>query len=236
MSTRHFSKTSGEPAPLSWRYAGRVPYDDAIAEQEIARRRVIDGVAGAETLLLLEHDPVITLGKSAEPRHLLASPELLARRGIAVRTSTRGGEVTYHGPGQLMVYLVYRIRGSVEEYLATVAGALAEVAATLGVSGASWRRDPAGLWLGEAKLAACGLHISRRVAMHGFAFNVDSDPAAWSLIVPCGLPAPVISLAQARAQRGLLPPPPVSTIAPVVAAHVCRALGRQPCPARTRVH
>jgi lipoyl(octanoyl) transferase len=108
---------------------------------------------------------------------------------------------------------------------------LAEVAAALGVPGAEWRRAPAGLWLGAAKLGACGIHVRHRVASHGWALNIDTPADAWRLIVPCGMAdACITSIAAQRAGRGLGPPPPMSTIAALAAGHLARALGYEATP------
>src|SRR5439155_11511771 len=109
----------------------------------------------------------------------------------------RGGEVTYHGPGQLMVYPVVRLRGVVA-FLERVAQAIADTCAALGAPGAAWQRDPAGVWLDGKKLAACGIHVARGVSVHGFALDVDTPPQAWRAIRACGLAARQISLSQAR--------------------------------------
>lgn len=210
---------------LPWRWLGTVDHAVAVAEQEARRDRVLAGDGAAQAVLLCEHPPVITLGKSADRSHVLASDDELARRGVTVAAASRGGDVTYHGPGQLMIYPVVRVRTGVVEFLAAVAGVLAEVAAELGVTGAAFRREPAGLWLGEAKLAACGLHLRRQVAIHGWAWNVDTPPAMWGLIVPCGLATPVVSLAEACRDRGLPPPPSVAVLATRVGPRLVERLG-----------
>ena len=160
-----------------------------LAEQLAVRERVWAG--GPGEILLCEHPPVITLGRSATPANILAAG------GIPVERIERGGEVTYHGPGQLMVYPVVRL-GSVVAFLERVAAAIADTCAALGAPGAAWQRDPAGVWLGGKKLAACGIHVARGVSVHGFALNVDTPPEAWRAIRPCGLDVPLISLARAR--------------------------------------
>lgn len=132
---------------LPWQWLGRLGYREGIARQQALRDRLLAGDRDAACLLLLEHDPVITLGRNGQTTHVLAAQDELAARGIEVVRTGRGGDVTYHGPGQLMVYPAVRLRGEVAAFLACVAGALARVAADLGVPGAHWRRDPAGLWL-----------------------------------------------------------------------------------------
>ena len=216
---------SAQPWQLPWRWLGRVDYAAGTAEQERLRERLLSGDASAARLLLLEHEPVITLGKHAKTSDLLIDPGELARRGIALSRANRGGDVTYHGPGQLVIYPVVRLRGSVVRFLETVAGALARVADQLGVPGARWQRDPTGLWLEGSKLAACGIHLRRRVTGHGFAFNVATPPEPWQLIVPCGMPAcRVTSIAEARSAAGLPPPPPVARVAEIAAPILCAAL------------
>jgi lipoyl(octanoyl) transferase len=174
----------GEPLASAW--LGRIGYAAAAEQQESLRRRVLDGDISAETVLMLEHDPVITLGRAAQPSHVLASPELLAERGVTLVRSTRGGDVTWHGPGQLVVYPVMRLQHGVLKHIEALAEAVVAVAAAHGVE-ARFRRDCPGVWVGERKLAAFGVHVHRRVAIHGVAMNVAPDLRAFDLIVPCGL-------------------------------------------------
>lgn len=180
---------------VPWRWLGRCHYAPVVGEMERRRAAILAGEESAAAVLLCEHEPVITLGRAARPEHVLLPESVLAARGIEVARSSRGGDVTYHGPGQLMVYPVVRLHRGVVAYLELVAGVLAEVAAELGVPGAAFRRQPAGLWLGDRKLAACGIHVRRGVAIHGYAFDIATPSEAWSAIVPCGLrEAPVVSL------------------------------------------
>jgi lipoyl(octanoyl) transferase len=148
---------------------------------------------------------VITLGRSADEANILDAGD------IPIERIGRGGEVTYHGPGQLMIYPIVRL-GSVVRFLAQVAAAIAETCAAFGVPGAAWQREPAGVWLGGQKLAACGIHVARGVSVHGFALNVDTPPEAWHAIRPCGLDVPQISLVRALG-------------APVAVEQVARDLG-----------
>jgi lipoyl(octanoyl) transferase len=211
--------------PLRW--LGRVGHADAFAEQEARRERVLDGDDGAQALLLCEHTPVITLGRSADRGHILAPAAALATAGVEVVQTDRGGDVTYHGPGQLMVYPVVRVRGGVVALLERIAGALAAIAAELGAPGAAWQRDPAGLWWGGAKLAACGLHLRRGVVVHGWAFDLATPPAMWSLIQPCGLATPVVSVETIRARRGVVGEvPSVAAIADRFGPSIADAIAR----------
>ena len=207
-------KADPAPAPV-WRWLGRLAYAAALDQQERARRDLLAG-RGPETLLLCEHDPVLTLGRSARSEHVLATAAVLARRGISHRHTSRRGDVTYHGPGQLVGYPIVRLRGGVIGHVTAMARAVASVLAELGIA-AEWRRDTPGLWVGAAKLCAFGVHVHRRVAIHGFALNVSADLTAFDLIVPCGLPgARVTSIAA----LGVAPPP-----LPLLAARVAFAFG-----------
>lgn len=204
-----------------------MPYDAGIAIQRAQRDRLLMGERDAAGLLLCEHEPVITLGRHATTASILVSDHERAAAGVALARADRGGDATYHGPGQLMVYPVIRLTGSMVGFLSAMAEALAETAAELGVPGAAFSRDPAGLWLGPHKLAACGLHLHRRVSTHGFALNVATPPEMWRLIIPCGLrDRGVTSLASERAARGLGPPPPIEQVAALAAPRLCAALAR----------
>jgi len=187
----------------TWQWLGRADYRQALADQLAARERVWAGEPGV--VLLCEHPPVITLGRSATEANILDAGD------VPVERIERGGQVTYHGPGQLMIYPVVRLR-SVVEFLASVAAAIAETCAALGVPGAAWQRDPAGVWLHGKKLAACGIHVARGVSVHGFALDVDTPVQAWRAIRPCGLDVPQISLARALG-------------APIAVERVARELG-----------
>jgi len=189
--------------PTTWQWLGRADYRAVLADQLAARERVWAGEPGV--VLLCEHPPVITLGRSATEANILDTG------GIPVERVERGGQVTYHGPGQLMVYPIVRLR-SVVGFLERVAAVIAETCAALGVPGAAWRREPAGVWLGGRKLAACGIHVARGVSVHGFALDVDTPPHAWGGIRPCGLDVRPISLAEVLG-------------APIAVEHVARELG-----------
>ena len=187
----------------TWQWLGRADYRRVLADQLAARERVWAGAPGV--VLLCEHPAVITLGRSAAEANILDAGD------VPIARIERGGEVTYHGPGQLMIYPIVRLR-SVVGFLASVAAAIAATCAAFGVADAAWRRDPAGIWLGDHKLAACGIHVARGVSVHGFALNVDTPPDAWRRIRACGLEVPQISLAGARGT-------------PIAVADVARELG-----------
>ncbi len=205
-------------SPARWSWLGRVPFAATARQQERLRAAVIAGV-GPETLLLCEHGPVITLGRSARRANVLASTATLAARDVAVVETARGGDVTYHGPGQLVGYPVVRLRRGVVGHVTAMAHAVADVLAGLGIA-AVWRRDRPGLWVGDAKICAVGVHVRQRVAIHGFALNVSNGPDGFDLIVPCGLPdARVTSIA--RELRGAAAIPPLH----LLASRVARAFG-----------
>lgn len=163
-------------------------YDEAWALQ----RRLVDERLRSEipdTLILLEHPPVITLGRSGTPEHLLGSETELEKRGVAFVETDRGGDITFHGPGQIVGYAIVDIdaRGrDLHRYLrdleTVVIRALAEFRIRAGRA-----QGLTGVWVGDAKVAAIGIRVSRWVTHHGFALNVDTDLSYFDLIVPCGI-------------------------------------------------
>jgi lipoate-protein ligase B len=164
--------------------AGRVPYDEGVRLQ--ARVRAArQAEAIPDTLLLLEHDPVYTKGRRSEPADLPMGDDWYRSQGIEVADTTRGGRVTYHGPGQLVGYPIMAI-GDVIAYVRAleraVIAALAEEGVVAGV-----REGLTGIWVGERKIGSIGVHVSRGVTMHGFAVNVDCDLQPFEWIVPCGI-------------------------------------------------
>jgi lipoyl(octanoyl) transferase len=179
------------------RELGRVEYGRALARQQelIAQRK--QGLI-ADQLLLLEHPHVITLGRNGHLENLLASDEVLSRAGIAFYPTDRGGDVTYHGPGQLVGYPILDLREwkrDVGAYVRGVEQAIIETLADFGIE-AGRIEKLTGVWVSERKIAAIGVHISRWVTSHGFALNVSTDLSYFQYIVPCGLTKPVTSMAQ----------------------------------------
>ena len=175
--------------PLDIRDLGAAAdYEATAALQE---QRLADRAAGRipDTLYLLEHSRVFTLGRSADARHLLWSEAACARRGIGRVETTRGGDVTYHGPGQLVGYPIVHL-GAAGLMLTAYVGGLEQVLiralAVFGVTGTRDARNR-GVWVGNDKIAALGIRISRQVAMHGFALNVAPRLADYRGIVACGL-------------------------------------------------
>jgi lipoyl(octanoyl) transferase len=208
-----------QPLQASW--LGRLHYDQAHALQLEIRDVVAAGVH-LPTLLLLEHDPVVTVGRRGELDDLRASPAELERRGVAFRRTERGGRATYHGPGQLVGYPLMPLRAlglDVTSYVCRVEETLIATVASLGVT-AERRDGQPGIWVGDEKLGSIGIAVSRGVAWHGFALNVDPDLAAFDVIRPCGLDLPVTSIARCRGFT-----PTVEQAAGVVADEFARVFG-----------
>ncbi len=174
-----------EPPLGEWAWLEHVPYALALRLQEHVRDQVAEGRA-ADTLLLLEHELVITLGRSADLANVLVSPETLREQGISVVRTSRGGDVTLHGPGQIVGYPIFRLRRGVRAHVKAMAEGIIAVLGFLGIQ-AEWRESQPGVWVGADKICAVGIHVRRRVALHGFALNVNNDLAAFQTIVPCGL-------------------------------------------------
>jgi lipoyl(octanoyl) transferase len=167
-------------------HLGRVAYREATALQERLRTRVQDGEL-SDLLLLLEHPAVYTLGRRSEPGDLPLSEDFLRAQGIDVVRTERGGRLTYHGPGQLVGYPVMHVP-NVREYVATMERAIVDAAGEAGVpAGTRDGREYTGVWAGDRKLASIGIHVSRRVSIHGFAINVENDLAPFEWVVACGL-------------------------------------------------
>ncbi len=201
---------------------GRVDYGEALAIQ----RRLVSArkeSAVPDQLLLLEHPHVITLGRNGQMRNLLASQEVLERAGIGFYPIDRGGDVTYHGPGQLVGYPILDLREWKRDVGAYVRALEQAGIYTLAGFGISAGRIPklTGVWVGERKIAAIGVHISRWVTSHGFALNVSTDLKYFQYIVPCGLTRPVTSMHQLGARAAL------AEVARVFSASFGRVFGRE---------
>ncbi len=175
---------------LEVRRLGLVPYADALALQRALVEERRTGRVG-DLLLLVEHPHVLTLGVRGDGgrSHILAPPDVLAARGIEVHETGRGGDITYHGPGQVVGYPIVDLkpdRVDVHRYVRDLEEVLIHVAGECGVEAG---RVPGltGIWVGRQKLAAIGVRISRWITSHGFAFNVTTDLDYFDLIVPCGI-------------------------------------------------
>ncbi len=176
---------------------GRMRYRDALDVQQKLVEQRKQGL-GTDTLLFVEHPHVVTMGRNGREQNMLASPEVLARSGIEFYETDRGGDVTYHGPGQLVGYPILDLREwkrDVHAYFRGVEQVLIDGLSTFGIeAGRIAERGYEGVWVNGAKIAAIGIHISRWIASHGFALNVDTDLSYFQYIVPCGLTKPVCSL------------------------------------------
>lgn len=164
---------------------------DYAAALELQRERVAQRKAGtiSDTLILLEHPHVYTLGRNAQKENMLVSEEFLASRGAQVFHTDRGGDVTYHGPGQLVGYPILdltRHRRDISWYMRSLEEVFIRTAQDYGIE-AGRSAGAAGVWVGNDKLTAMGVHLSRWVTSHGFALNVDTDLRYFEWIVPCGL-------------------------------------------------
>ncbi|HEY6320876.1 MAG TPA: lipoyl(octanoyl) transferase LipB [Thermoanaerobaculia bacterium] len=239
---------------LRWRFLGRVPYREAVALQE-ELRRALRGAAAArrdapgpsaptdangvavedalpaaphEHLLLLEHPHVYTLGRNASAADVLASAAWLRQRGIEVEESDRGGQVTYHGPGQLVGYPILDLspdRRDVRRYVRDLEEVLIRTLAGFGIAG-EVRPGAAliGVWAaGGKKIAAIGVHLSRWITTHGFALNVAPDLSLYAGIVPCGLRQEGVT----SMVRLLGTAPPLAVVAAQLAGHFADVFGRR---------
>ncbi len=223
-------------------WLGRVRYAEAHALQERLLDARIRGDMG-DTLLLLEHEPVVTLGKGAKEEHVLLPREQLARQGIDLHETGRGGDVTYHGPGQLVAYPIFDLhpdRLDVRRYVRDLARVMIALAADHGIGASFIEGDSklVGVWVDEAsprawpgdprepggaakaaKIGAIGVRLSRWVTMHGFAFNVTTALDGFRLIVPCGISQYGVTSLEAL---GVASTPSVEDVARASVVHFAR--------------
>src|SRR5271155_1680711 len=220
-------------------HLGRVPYPEAMAiqQQVVAARK--EGLID-DTRLLLEHPPVLTLGRNAHRSNVLASDELLAHRGVELHDVKRGGDVTYHGPGQLVGYPIFDLRGDLPgkrgphlgpvDFVRLIEEALIFTCKDFGVPSQRICKRT-GVWtlaggsIAEKKIAAIGIHVSQFVTSHGFALNVSPDLRDFSLIVPCGISDRTVT--SLELESPLSPPPTLAQAADSVAANFGRVFQRQ---------
>ncbi|HEX6163798.1 MAG TPA: lipoyl(octanoyl) transferase LipB [Vicinamibacterales bacterium] len=190
---------------LHVRRLGLVPYADGL---ELQRRLVEERKADRipDTLLLLQHPHVLTVGVKKDGRsHILASPERLASLGVDVFETGRGGDVTYHGPGQLVGYPILDLnpdRRDVHKYVRDLEEVMIRVCADYGLA-ADRVKGFSGAWLGDEKIGAIGVRISRWITSHGFAFNVTTDVDFFNLIVPCGIADKGVTSLQSKLGRAV---------------------------------
>ena len=212
--------------PLHWSWLGRVPYVEAVEMQRAARAALKAG-EGPERFLLLEHPHVYTLGRNASAEDVLAGPDWLAAMGVEVAECDRGGQVTYHGPGQLVGYPIVNLspdRRDIRRYVRDLQEVLIRTLAEYGVAARPGEEQAfIGVWAGEAKIASIGVHLSRWITTHGFALNVSTDLSYFTGIIPCGLQQ--VSMTSIERLTGAAPPLP--EIAAVCARHFGQVFGRE---------
>ena len=222
-------------------HAGRMDYAEALGwQQRLAALRKQQRIG--DVLILVEHPPVLTLGRNAQRGNILASDEELARRGIALHEVNRGGDVTYHGPGQIVGYPILDLRGEFPgkrgphlgalEYIRWLEEVLIRACGDYGVlTGRVAGRT--GVWtlpggsIPEKKIAAIGVHISQGVTSHGFAWNVTVDLRDFSLIVPCGIADRSITSLELEIDENRAVMPTMEAARYAVARHVGHIFGRQ---------
>jgi lipoyl(octanoyl) transferase len=221
---------------------GRIPYAEGLRlMDEVVAARKADAIG--DTLLLMEHPPVLTLGRNATRTNVLASGELLAQRGIEIHETNRGGEVTYHGPGQLVGYPIFDLRGSPEglpgkrgpflgpvDFVRLMEEALILTCKDFRVP-AQRICKRTGVWtlaggsISEKKIAAIGIHVSQAITSHGFALNVTTDLRDFDWIVPCGIADRGVTSLELESPQD--PPPTLAQASNSMAANLGRVFNRQ---------
>ncbi len=183
---------------------GRMDYHEALERQRALAQARIDREIPHDLLLLVEHPPVITLGRSSQDAHLPASREALEARGVELFEIERGGDVTFHGPGQLVGYPIYDLTEHKQDlhwFLRQLEAALIEALSSFGIPG-DRTEGYTGVWTGGRKIASIGIHVKQWVTWHGFALNVTTDLSYFDLIVPCGIQGvQMTSVAKELAER-----------------------------------
>ena len=222
-SSFHGERADVRKGPLTWAWLGRVGYRDAIFRMDQVAKEVLDR-SEAGRILFLEHPPTVTLGRRATIRSLKVSPEELRYKGIELERSDRGGEATYHGPGQLIVYPVLNLKAlwmGVKAYVAALEEAMCVALAQWGISEARLDAERPGVWTRRGKIASIGLRVRGEIVSHGFAMNLKMDVSPFNMIVSCGLPdAPVACVSD------FIVRPAMADASSVLARCLGEALGR----------
>lgn len=216
------------PAPLEAVDLGRRPYHEVLELQRAMRLRRIDGTLPHDTLLLVEHDPVYTLGRGTQLSSLPNAISRLEARGATVVEIERGGDVTWHGPGQLVGYPIMHLsehREDLHWYLRTLEEALIQALALLGLT-AGRVTGKTGVWIADRKIASLGIHVKQWVTLHGFALNVDPDLTWFDEIVPCGLPG--VTMTSIARELGGAQPGLSAEVRALVIASLATAFGLRP--------
>ncbi len=214
---------------LHWAYLGRVPYARALELQRDSRELLREGRAG-ERLILLQHPHTYTLGRSADRSEIVATIEWLRAHGVTIAEADRGGQVTYHGPGQLVGYPIIDLdpdRRDIRRYMHDLQAVLVRTLAVFGLAAeARYEQPEIGVWCEGHKIASLGVHVSRWITTHGFALNVATDLSYFSGIVPCGMPR--VEMASIESLAGSAPE--IEDVATVCAGCFCEVFDRQPQP------
>jgi lipoyl(octanoyl) transferase len=230
MSSATIASAGAALAPMHVVHLGLVPYARALELQRTVARARISGEIAHDVLLLLEHPPVVTLGRSSKAQNLVASPALLAARGVELFEAERGGDVTFHGPGQLVGYPIVNLRGHKQDlhwYLRQVEAVLMHALSAIGIP-SERSEGRTGVWTTRGdKIASIGVHARDWVTWHGFALNVSTDLSYFDLMVPCGL----AGVTMTSVVRELGPAAPdLESVAGVVAASFGEIFSREPSP------
>ncbi len=176
-------------------YLGEIPYELALKlQRRLMRARAKGDIPDA--LLLLQHPPVFTIGRFRGEEDIIASPEALTQQGIAVFHTSRGGSITYHGPGQLVGYPILNLKENglgVREYIWKLEEVIIKLLLTLGIQGHREAKYSAGVWVGDKKVCSIGIRVDRYITMHGFALNVNNNLHHFEYINPCGIKGSVMT-------------------------------------------
>jgi lipoyl(octanoyl) transferase len=212
--------------PTHWSFLGSVSYDRALELQLAARAALVRG-EGPERLLLLEHPHVYTLGRNATAADVLLAPAELAALGVEVRETDRGGQVTYHGPGQLVAYPILDLnpdRRDLRRYVRDLQETIVATLGDFGVAAAGGEGERIGVWVGPRKIASIGVHLARWRTTHGLALNVDPQLALFSGIVACGMAG--VEMTSIARESGSAPP--LETVARRLVDHFAARFDRLP--------
>lgn len=221
----------GNAATIRSAYLGRVGYEAGVELQHRLRHQLLNGEPDAiDTLLLLEHPPTYTVGRNCDRSDVLAPPDWLRQRGIAVAECDRGGRATYHGPGQLVGYPVIDLRAdrrNVRGYVRDLQEVLVRTLAAFGVAAVGGEeRERIGVWAGRRKIASIGIHLRRWVTTHGFALNVCTDLGDFAGILSCGFDAGVMTSIEELIGRR----PPLEDVAGCCAENFAHVFKRRLIP------
>jgi lipoyl(octanoyl) transferase len=219
---------------------GRVEYEDGLALMRLAAEAIrTSSPPETDHLFVLEHPPVLTLGRGADRSHIVASPAWLARRGWEIHETDRGGDVTWHGPGQLVVYPVMQLDRTLgaRRFVEALEEAMIRTCADFDVVAAR-HPEHRGAWVGSRKIGAVGVHLARGMTSHGLALNVAVDLEQFQSIVPCGIADPLLGVTsiERELRERSAAAAPLERVASRLAHHCSGALGRtaQPAPADLR--